>query len=319
MRYLQWISSHIVQSILIGMSVGFLIGMFLDTSFLRGSVTYLSFLMVYPMMVTLNFKSLLDKGNIKLQGITQMINFIYLPLLAVLFGWVFFRDYPNFQLGILLIALLPTSGMTVSWTVMANGNVKEAIRMIVIGLILGGLLTPLYLNFFMGAAANVPFMSILQQIVAIVFLPMLLGFLTQTLLKKQFGAVTFSTKIKPIFPLFSTLAVVILITIVMSLRAQMLIQNPSVLLVLILPIFLGYLVMLITIDFMGRKLFNDADRVALINGTMIRSLSLALAIALTVFNEQGPEIALVIALAYIIQVQMAAWYVKREIRTQSKV
>jgi len=43
----------------------------------------------------------------------------------------------------------------------------------------------------------------------------------------------------------------------------------------------------------------------------MRNLSIALAIAITVFgDEQGSEIALIIAMAYIIQVQAAAWYVK---------
>jgi predicted Na+-dependent transporter len=43
----------------------------------------------------------------------------------------------------------------------------------------------------------------------------------------------------------------------------------------------------------------------------MRNLSIALAIAMTAFGkEQGSEIALIIAMAYIIQVQAAAWYVR---------
>jgi predicted Na+-dependent transporter len=43
----------------------------------------------------------------------------------------------------------------------------------------------------------------------------------------------------------------------------------------------------------------------------MRNLSLALAIAITVFGPvEGAEIALIIAMGYIIQVQSAAWYVK---------
>ena len=43
----------------------------------------------------------------------------------------------------------------------------------------------------------------------------------------------------------------------------------------------------------------------------MRNLSIALAMALTVFGgDEGAEIAIIIALAYIIQVQSAAWYVK---------
>jgi predicted Na+-dependent transporter len=42
----------------------------------------------------------------------------------------------------------------------------------------------------------------------------------------------------------------------------------------------------------------------------MRNLSIALALAMTAFGPQGSEIALVIALAYIVQVQAAAWCVK---------
>ncbi len=314
MQLLNAMQKHIVMSIIIGMSLGFFLGLFVETAVLRDAVPILTFFMVFPMMVTLNYKSVLSKGNWKLQAVTQAVNFIYLPFLAYLFGIVFFAEYVNFRLGILLIALLPTSGMTVSWTVMAKGNVKEAIRMIVFGLILGALLTPFYIRFYLGAAIEIPFFSIFNQIIWVVFVPMGLGFLTQRVLVNRYGNERFHSTIKPLFPRFSTLAVVVLITLVMSFRAQMLVANPGILLVILVPVTLGYLVMLISVHGIGTWLFNREDRIALINGTMIRSLSLALAIALSVFSDSGPEVALVIALAYIIQVQLAAWYVKQSIK-----
>jgi len=69
-KTLKWVQQNLVISILIGMVLGVLIGAFIDTSFLRGSVTAISFLMVYPMMVTLNYKSLFERGNNKLQVVT---------------------------------------------------------------------------------------------------------------------------------------------------------------------------------------------------------------------------------------------------------
>ena len=42
----------------------------------------------------------------------------------------------------------------------------------------------------------------------------------------------------------------------------------------------------------------------------MRNLSVALAISMVAFGEAGAEIALIIAVAYIVQVQSAAWYVK---------
>ena len=314
MRVFSWIHENIVLSIIMAMSIGFLIGLWLDTSALRGSVTWLSFFMVYPMMVTLQYHQLLKRGNVKLQVVTQLINFIYLPLMAIVFGLVFFQGRDSFRLGILLIALLPTSGMTVSWTVFAKGNVNEAIRMIVIGLILGGLLAPVYIRLVFQESVDIGFLPIFGQIVLIVFVPMVLGAFTQWGLVKRYGKERFNKDIKKIFPKFSTLSVVVLIGIVMSLRAQMLYRNPELLFIILGPIILGYLMMLFSIHGLGVWLFNREDRIALMNGTMIRSLSLAMAIALTVFSESGPEIALVIAIAYIVQVQLAAFYVKRSVK-----
>ena len=42
----------------------------------------------------------------------------------------------------------------------------------------------------------------------------------------------------------------------------------------------------------------------------MRNLSIALAVAINAFGANGSDAALVVALAYIIQVQSAAWYVK---------
>ncbi len=313
MTLLRWISHHLVTSILIGMVAGYALGLLFDTSAMRSYVTLLSFFMVYPMMVPLNYASLKERGNIKLQVITQAVNFIYLPFLAYLFGVWFFPDALSYRLGLLLIALLPTSGMTVSWTVMAKGNVKEAIRMIVIGLILGGLLTPLLVNAYLGATIDLNFAQILSQIISIVFIPMTLGFFTQLILMRRYGAARFAKEIKSLFPPFSTLALVLLITLVMSLRARIIANNPTIILQLLIPLSLGYLVMMLSLHVLGKRLFNYEDRMAFMNGTMIRSLSVALAIALSVF-ESGVEISLIIALAYIIQVQLAAGYVKWNVR-----
>ena len=78
------------------------------------------------------------------------------PLIAYFIGILFFDNEPFLRLGLLLIALLPTSGMTISWTVMAKGNVNAAIRMVVIGLLLGALLSPFYITGLLGTAVDVP-------------------------------------------------------------------------------------------------------------------------------------------------------------------
>ncbi len=315
---LKWIKRHLVLSIVTGMVVGLFVGAFFDTRPLSSLVTAISFMMVYPMMVTLDFSSLMKKGNYKLQLVAQLINFVYLPLLAFGFGLLFFPGEVYLRLAILLIALLPTSGMTVSWTVMSKGNAPEAIRMIVIGLMLGGLLAPLYIGVLLGESIALPFNEIFSQILVIVFIPMLLGLLTQKVLKRKYGDERFKTSIRPLFPLASTFFVVLLITFVMSLRSEMLLSNPTTILRIIIPIIIGYVIMIASVHFIGTRLFSFENRVALVNGTVVRALSPALAIAVTAFDSIGPEVALVVALDFIVQVQLAAYYTRWNIARHEK-
>jgi ACR3 family arsenite transporter len=48
----------------------------------------------------------------------------------------------------------------------------------------------------------------------------------------------------------------------------------------------------------------------MVYGVVMRDLSIALAIAMTAFGKEGSTIALLIALAYVIQIQSAALYIK---------
>jgi ACR3 family arsenite transporter len=61
---------------------------------------------------------------------------------------------------------------------------------------------------------------------------------------------------------------------------------------------------------LARFFTKRTDGIAFIYGTALRNLSIALAIAMTVFGKSGSEVALLISLGFIIQAQMAAWHVK---------
>lgn len=309
MRILKFTKSHLISAIFVSIALGIIIGHNFDVSWLKQLILPLTFLLVYPMLVTLDFKSLLGRPNYPLQISTQIINFLVFPFVAFGIGYIFFHDQTYLRLGLLLIGLIPTSGMTISWTVMAKGNVHEAIRMVIIGLLFGAFLTPIYITFYLGAEVDVPFFDIIKQILVIIVVPLIAAFLTQYILTKKYGKETFTKKIKPVFPLFSTFFVVIILFVAISLKASLLVNNPSILLDILLPLLVFYAIMFILSVSIAKLLFKREDAIALVNGTLIRSLSLSLAIVLSAFPDAGIA-ALLIAIAYIIQVQIAAWNVK---------
>ncbi|NTW99193.1 MAG: arsenic resistance protein, partial [Geobacteraceae bacterium] len=111
------------------MLAGFAFGVMADAVFLKSLIIPFTFLMVYPMMVTLKLKKVVEGGDGKAQLLTQLINFAVVPFIAYGLGRLFFAHQPYMALGLLLAALVPTSGMTISWTGFAKGNLEAAVKM----------------------------------------------------------------------------------------------------------------------------------------------------------------------------------------------
>lgn len=307
---LKRINQNLVTAIPVMMLLGFGYGTLCDPAFLKNLIVPLTFLMVYPMMVTLNVRRVFSGGDGRAQLLSQLINFGIIPFLAYGVGRLFFQDQPYMALGLLLAGLVPTSGMTISWTGFAGGNTAAAVKMTVIGLTLGSIATPFYVKFLLGAAIRVDLLAVVQQILVIVFLPMALGFATQQALIRRYGQQTFQTRMAPRFPGLSTLGVLGIVFVAMSLKARAIAGAPDLLLAILAPLALVYTANYLLSTFLGRLLLTRDDAIAMVYGTVMRNLSIALAIAINAFGPQGSTAALVVAMAYIIQVQSAAWYVK---------
>ncbi len=313
-NFLIKINKRLVVVIPAMMAAGYLFGLGVapaSLGFLKGLILPFTFLMVYPMMVTLNIKALQEGiKNVGLQFSAQCINFAVVPFVAYGLGLLFFRDQPYMALGLLLASLLPTSGMTISWTGFAKGNLAAAVNMTVIGLTLGSLATPFYVQGLMGAKVDVDLMLVVKQIMIIVFLPMFLGYCTRQAFLRKYGPQEFKKTWAPRFPSLSTVGVLGIVFVAIALKARGISENPAILSGILAPLLIMYGLNFGLSTVIGRMFFKRGDAIALVYGTVMRNLSIALAIAINAFGAKGADAALVIAVSYIIQVQSAAWYVK---------
>ena len=309
-KRLQAINKNLIIAIPILMVTGFGAGLFMDATPLKQLIVPFTFLMVYPMMVTLKIKKVFEGGDAKAQILTQLINFGIVPFVAFGLGILFFKDQPYMALGLLMAGLVPTSGMTISWTGFAKGNVAAAIKMTVIGLTLGSIATPFYVRALMGAALEVDIFAVIRQIVVIVFIPMIAGYFTQQALVKKYGQKEFQTRLAQRFPALSTVGVLGIVFVAMALKAKAVAGSPELLLSIFAPLAIIYVFNFLLSTIVGKLFLSRGDALALVYGSVMRNLSIALAIAINAFGPQGSSAALVVAMAYIIQVQSAAWYVK---------
>lgn len=308
--FLSRINKNLVIAIPLAMLAGFLWGYFLPSGNLKSLIVPMTFIMIYPMMTTLKIKNILQFNDIKTQLTTQFVNFAILPFVALLIGSLFFKEQPYYALGLFLASLLPTSGMTISWTGFAKGNLESAVKMTVIGLTIGSLATPFYLEVFMGESIQFNMADIIKQIIYIVFIPMFIGQLTRMYFLKKMTEKEFKQNLAPRFSSFSTLGVLGVVFIAIALKAHSLVQHPLAVLYICLPVIVIYLFNYTLSTMIGKIFLPRGDAIALVYGTVMRNLSISLAIALNSFGEYGPDVALVIAVAFIFQVQSAAWYVR---------
>lgn len=310
MRLVQRITKNLTIAIPVAMVLGLAFGLVFPAGWLKTLIVPLTFLMVYPMMIGIKVSQLAERGHGKVQLLAQAVNFGIIPFVAYGLGLVFFADRPYAAAGLLLAGLLPTSGMTISWTGMTGGNLPAAIRMTVVGLLLGSVATPFYLMALAGTRVPVDLGAVLLQILVIVALPLLAGQISRAALIRRHGLPGFQKDWAPRFPPYSTLGVLGIAFVAIALQARVLASDPVAILWLVLPLLALYAINYGLAVFLGRTFLPRGDAIALVYGTVMRNLSIALALAMNLFGTEGAEAALLIALAYIVQVQSAAWTVR---------
>ncbi len=307
---LAFVTKNLSIALPLAMIAGFAFGNWMEVGGLKSAVLPLNFALVYPMMVGIEIKKLFNKGNAKLQFAALFLNFAVFPFIAFGLGRIVFPGAPYLQLGLLMAALLPTSGMTVTWTGLSKGNVPEAVRMTIVGLLVGSAATPLYVSFLLGASIDLPIAAIAGQILVIVVLPLVAGRLTGGLLTKKLGKEGFDRSVKPLLPGISSIGVILLVFVAIALKARTILSNPALILTTLWPVMVLYAINFMISTLAGRFFFASADAKALVYGTVMRNLSIALAIVMSLLGPKGGEAALVLTWAYVVQVQSAAWYVR---------
>ncbi|MTI67031.1 MAG: arsenic resistance protein [Firmicutes bacterium] len=295
--------------LLVFIVLGLIFGYYTNPSFLKNYVTIVLFIMIYPMMINLKvtdvFKSFKNKKAIAL---SLGINFIIVPITAFLLGKIFFSDEPMLLTGIILIGLIPTSGMTASWTGLAKGNLKLSLVMISINLLISILIIPLYMKLFLGKLITINTFIIFKSLFKVVIIPLILGDLTRRLLIRKYGIKGYKD-IKPNFSGISSLGVLAIVFIAMALKSKTIINQLNLVLLSIIPLIILYIIIIFISHFLGNKYLSNKDKVALVYSTTMRNLTIALGISLASFGESLA--VFLIAIGYIVQLPIAAYYMKR--------
>ena len=299
-------SQHLITVIPLVLLAGFIVGSYVDVTGLMFIMPLSMLIMVYPTMIGFKVVEFVNLQHWRVLLVASLINFLIIPGVAYLLGTSFLQSEPEMFAGLALASLLPTSGMTISWTMLNKGNVPAAVKITALSLIAGSLLTPGYLYLMVGQFLAFDLKLIIAKLVLLVFVPMILGNLTYRWIKKKYTEEEYQQNIKPVLPSASVWGMLIIIFYMVSRSATTLWANPGSILTAIGVLLLFYLINFVISTTVGRLFFKREESLTLVYSTVMRNLSIALGIAISL----GPTAGLILTLAFIIQVQSAAWYGK---------
>ena len=296
----------VVASLVAGLAFGQVAGTG-TRSLLKAAVLPVLFLMIYPMMINIDLKEVINlRRHAKPVGLSLIVNFAVAPLVAVGLARTFFAGNPAYAVGLYFIALIPTSGMTAAWTGLADGDLEAALVAMAVNLLAAVAILPAYLSVLVPASVAFDPTALYRQLAQVVVLPMVAGNLTRRVLLRQYGSDGF-TRLKPMFGGLSSVGVMLIVLIAMTMRSQSILADPVASASTIVPLVVFYAVILVVGAGLGQTLLDTERGVSLVYATSMRNLSIALAIVVAAGSVPA-EAILPIALAYILQPPLGAAY-----------
>lgn len=304
----QFPQKHLLLVLPLVLIASFITGLYVDTQGLGPTILIATIIMIFATMVGLKIEELTKiRNESKLIGVSFLINFLWVPLIALVIGMTILSNHPLMFAGLALVAVLPTSGMTIAWTGIQKGNMPAAVKLTVFGLIVGSVLTPWYLLVMVGQYVPIDIMTTFRTIFMVVFIPLVLGQIVTRILLKKYSQLEFNKKIKPNLAPLSIWGLLYVVFVSTSARAEMLVGSLDLIVYAVIAIFLFYGINYTFATFIATKMFNRNDGIALVNGTVLRNLSIAIGIAATAFSA---EAAILVTIAFMFQYSSISFYAK---------
>lgn len=242
-------------------------------------------------------------GNAKFASASLLINFLWTPLFAWFLASLFLGGQPALYIGFIMLMVTPCTDWYLVFTGIAKGNVALSTAILPVNLILQIILLPLYLLLFSGTAGALELSFLMENVVAVLALPLLLAIATKRLFRNYTWLnANLTAKLSALPMIFLALA----ITAMFASQGKLLLGNLDLLGQLLAPILLFFTVNFIIAQNTANLLkFSYEDKASLSLVALARNSPIALAIAMTAFPDQ-PLIALTLVIGPLLELPVLA-------------
>lgn len=318
-RYLSlWIGMGIVAGVGLGLVMPGLFEAVAELEFARVNLVVAVFIwvMIYPMMINVDFASLRDVGK-KPKGlcITLVVNWLIKPFsmaaLGLLFFEVLFVDWVDpatakeYIAGMILLGVAPCTAMVFVWSQLVRGDANYTLVQVSINdIIMVFAFAPLAALLLGVTEVTVPWETLALSVLLYVLIPLAAGYLTRKILSQRQQSIdAFCSKIKP----FSVLGLLATVVLLFGFQAQTIIDKPLVIGLIAVPLLIqSYGIFFIAYGwaYLWKVPFSTAAPAALIGTSNFFELAVAVAISLFGLNS-GAALATVVGVLVEVPVMLS--------------
>lgn len=316
----KYLTLWVALGILAGIGIGHIVGdgieviSSLEIARVNIPVAILIWLMIYPMMLQVDFGSIKKIGK-KPRGVvwTLIINWAIKPFTMAFFAWIFFDKLysawidPNlageYIAGAIILGAAPCTAMVFVWSYLTDGDPNYTLVQVSVNdLILLVLFVPI-VGLLLGITdVIIPYDTLVASVVIFVVVPLVAGVITQRILLRSHGIQWFKDMFLPKLKPISIVALLVTLVLLFAFQGQNILNNPLIILLAAVPLVIQTYFIFFLAWFGGKKLkLNHAvcAPAAMIGASNFFELAVAVAIAL--FGLQSPA-ALVTVVGVLVEV-----------------
>ncbi len=291
-------------------------------------VAVLIWLMIYPMMLKVDFKSIVNTGK-KPKGlvITLVINWLVKPFTMYLIAWLFlkviFKAFipdnlaTEYVAGAVLLGAAPCTAMVFVWSYLSDGDPGYTVVQVAVNdLIILIAFVPIVALLLGVSDVFVPLDTLFLSVVLFVVIPLTAGFITRNLLIRKRGKQWFDEVFCRKFDGITEIGLLLTLVIIFSFQGEIILANPVAIILIAIPLVIQtYLVFFL--GFGWSRLWKVPYEIAAPSEMIGASnfFELAVAVSISLFGlSSGATLATVVGVLVEVPVMLSLVRIARKSR-----